>query len=153
MPPISVLPLVIQLSIVAVEAEHSRDASSRTTTISVAKHELVVRTERGGHGRRPSPEPKKRTLTGADEEKVRDLVEESRLLGAKDVDVPLAGPGRDYTFEMKVTLDGRTRSLRLHGPISDWGAEAGKGAPAFATSAEYQAAVKLVQRLEELAER
>ncbi len=52
---------------------------------------------------------------------------------------------------MKVTIDGRSKSLRLHGPVSDWSGEGKKEAPAFAKSAEYQAAVKLVEDLEELA--
>src|SRR5262249_36266577 len=146
-----VLPLVIRLSIVAVEAEHSRDSSSRATSVTIAKGEIVVQKTRNGRGGRPSAEPRKRKLAAADERKVNRLLEGSGLLKAKDMDEPLPGPGLDYTFDMKVTIDGQSKSLHLHGPVSDWRGEGKKEAPAFARSAEYQAAVKLVDDLEELA--
>jgi len=82
---------------------------------------------------------------------VKTLLEESGLLRAKDVDEQLSGPGRDHTFDMTVMIDGQSKSLHLHGPISEWSGERKNEAPAFAKSAAYQAAVKFVEDLEELA--
>src|SRR5215470_16643323 len=93
--------LISALHILATDAEHSRDSNARTVEITFRDGVLTVQVTRTGRGARTEPRLE-RKLDEKDIQRASALVNDV-LGGDHDVDVPLRGPGHEYTFAMEVT--------------------------------------------------
>lgn len=120
----------VSLVLAIIEAEHSKDSHTRTTTYRLEEGVLsATHAWSGYHPGRP-PEPTE-TRVRLDDAEIGALIDHIRRSGlersASSETGRLGGPGNEVTLELQVTLDGRSARSRSvdRRPWSDPAAEPG----------------------------
>jgi hypothetical protein len=113
----------LHISVRLTTGEHSKDSSSKTTTITVERDTIVLEEKMsGGHrGGREAPVLKKFELSLADRENLLKLIRAKNLL-VTDSTEHSRGDGQSFGyFEIWVdlTLDGEKGAINISGPRND----------------------------------
>lgn len=107
----------LHISVRLTTGEHSRDSSSKTTTITVERDAIVWVETFSGRRRRTPPSRKEFKLSAADRVSLRKLIRSNSLLVTDSIELPRYGSNYRY-FEISVDLDlgGKKAAINISGP-------------------------------------
>ncbi len=102
--------------VVLTTGEHSKDSSSRTTTITVARDTIAWERTFGGREGRTPPSRKEFKLSPADKKNLLRLIESNNLLVTDSIKLPRASSNFRY-FEISVglTVGKKTGAISVSG--------------------------------------
>jgi hypothetical protein len=106
----------LHIGVVLTTGEHSKDSSSQTTTITVARDAIVWERTFGGRRSGAPPLRKKFRLTPAEKGNLLKLIRSNNLLVTDSIELPQDGSNFRY-FEISVdlTLDGKKGAINISG--------------------------------------
>ena len=99
-------------------SERSRDSSSDSTTLTIARASDIIGWRRSfsGHHRGTSPEPKEFKFGLADRAALLKLIRARNLLVTNSIALPEETGFFFFAISVGVTLDGKTGAISLSGP-------------------------------------
>ncbi len=99
-------------------SERSRDSSSRSTTLTIARGADIIGWRQTFSGRRrgTAPEPREFKLSAADRSALLKLIRTRNLFVTKSIELPDGGGFLFFTISVDLTLNGRTAAMNISGP-------------------------------------
>lgn len=107
----------LHIRAVLTTGEHSKDSSSQTTTITVARDVIVLERTFSGRRRATPPLRKQFKLSSADKGNLLKLIRSNNLLVTDSIELPRDGSNYRY-FEISVdlTLGGKKAAINISAP-------------------------------------